>query len=312
MATCWFVIERRNGREELAQVYSYDGTDVVRVQVGRTLGSAPDEATANQLIQRNLEALDATLAKTLAGLERFAISKRIERHEVAVGTYHPGIARPLYPGPPPTDIVNPIFRNELEQLAVIKREIRLLGHDLEECFNVSAPNQKNFDVFGIRYESMLIFACIGVEALFTKVLRENGCEQPRYSTGDFVKLLAPMQLDQYEVRLARYPGLPSFAPFKGWTTTHSTKSLRWYDAYNKIKHDKSASVQEATMHTAINAWLAYRILVHAVFGTAAAKFGFVQSEREDDLHFLKRPTWSFDQFYLCDPTGNWSARRVDI
>ena len=70
------------------------------------------------------------------------------------------VARPGFPGPVPPAIASQHFDNEQQQeeLAIVKREIRVLGKVLEECFDVSAPSQKNFTVFGARYESMLLRA----------------------------------------------------------------------------------------------------------------------------------------------------------
>ena len=43
------------------------------------------------------------------------------------------------------------------------------------------------------------------------------------------------------------------SPFKNWNPSSPTKSLKWYDAYNKIKHDRIENLSLATLDNAINA-----------------------------------------------------------
>jgi hypothetical protein len=56
------------------------------------------------------------------------------------------------------------------------------------------------------------------------------------STKDYVKLLAPMKLDEYVVNLNYYPWLEPISPFASWSQPGTTQSLVWYHAYNQVKH----------------------------------------------------------------------------
>jgi len=55
-------------------------------------------------------------------------------------------------------------------------------------------------------------------------------------------------------------------PFKCWDETNATKSLKWYDAYNKTKHNKEENLADANLINAITAVAAVVILFRAQFG----------------------------------------------
>lgn len=169
---------------------------------------------------------------------------------------------------------------------------------------------ENFDSFGVTYESIVLFACIGIENLFVKVLRDNGATAERFSTTDFVKLNALMRLNEYEVVLARYPWLSPFSPFREWKLAEPTKSLKWFDAYNKLKHDKMASHNKATMRNAINACLGYWIVFRAVFGNAMDRRAF-QSD-DDDFYVKSFPQWGLHDYYLEPADGLWRPNSATL
>jgi hypothetical protein len=54
--------------------------------------------------------------------------------------------------------------------------------------------------------------------------------------------------------------VPPVRPFAGWNARRPTASLSWYDAYNKTKHDRTGSLNQATLQRCIEAVAANLVL----------------------------------------------------
>jgi hypothetical protein len=106
-----------------------------------------------------------------------------------------------------------------------------------------------------------------VESSWAAVLKENEYfSSGQLTTHDYVKLLTPMLLDSYEASLQSYPHFPASVPFKDWDAANPTKSLIWYDAYNRTKHDREENLKLATLHNAVQSVGAAVVMFHAQFG----------------------------------------------
>jgi hypothetical protein len=93
--------------------------------------------------------------------------------------------------------------------------------------------------------------------------------QNGFSTRHYVKLAAPLHLDEFQVALSPYAHAPAVRPFDGWTAAAPTQSLPWYDAYNKTKHDRAAHLSSATVERCLEAVAASLILFCVRFGPFA-------------------------------------------
>jgi hypothetical protein len=80
-----------------------------------------------------------------------------------------------------------------------------------------------------------------------------------------------MRLDQYMVKLLRYPEIPEVVPFLGWHTAKATQSLAWYDAYNSVKRHREANFALARLQHAIAAVVACVVMLAAQFGEQAVR-----------------------------------------
>ena len=77
----------------------------------------------------------------------------------------------------------------------------------------------------------------------------------------------PAHLTDYEVKFKPYADLYSFRPFDHWNENQPTKSLKWYDKYNRVKHDWGNDFVDASLETSLNA-IASNIILYAVrFGS---------------------------------------------
>ncbi len=155
--------------------------------------------------------------------------------------------------------------------------IELLIKKMNELFLTIEPTQKNVHVFGLKIRELLLLACMEVEASWKGVLKEHKYiknSKQRCNTKDYVKLLEPMCLANYTLALRSYPHFPRFQPFSCWSQSQnrSTKSLYWYNAYNKTKHDREAYLPEATLLNAIHS-------VGAVVVMFCAQFGIPQEQK---------------------------------
>ncbi|MGP2485658.1 hypothetical protein ACTUTK_00520 [Pantoea ananatis] len=171
---------------------------------------------------------------------------------------------------------------------------------LEDIFRTLEPEATNFIAYGNRIRELLIISCTEVEYLLKRAVIENGRQPKRkhFTTVDYVWCLSVQKLNEYEVNLPTYPALASFKPFQPWTKTNPTGSLFWYDAYNKVKHDRGSTKKDATLGALINAIAAIHILLEAQYGRDLFDFRMQHTFRTL-FKSTRRPTWNIND--LCMP-----------
>jgi hypothetical protein len=176
------------------------------------------------------------------------------------GTVHKRIFKPVACG----SFYRAIHQEQFTEAFV---SLRILLNKLEGLFEVLEPAAANLSAYGHKIREILLLACMEVESSWSAVLKENGYSSSgQLTTNDYVKLLTPMLLDSYQLSLQSYPQFPSFEPFGGWDVATPTKSLTWYDAYNKTKHDRETNLKFATLQNAVHAVGAAVVMFHAQFG----------------------------------------------
>lgn len=167
----------------------------------------------------------------------------------------------------------PIFGSFYRAIDLGKRSesfvaLRILLHKLGGVFETIEPAIANQATYGHLVRELLLLACNEVESSWAAVLRENHYPARRngWKTTDYIKLLGPMLLDTYRLSLRSYTDFPDFAPFESWDPSAPTKSLPWYDAYNKTKHDRESNLRDATLENAVYAVGAAVVMFFAQFG----------------------------------------------
>ncbi len=157
-----------------------------------------------------------------------------------------------------------ISQKELTQSSV---SLQILLDKLESLFEFLEPSEQNESAYGHRIREIILLASMEVESAWSAVLRDNGyTSEQDFNTKDYVKLLNPMFLDGYKLSLQQYPQFSPFSPFEGWNPAAPTHSLIWYDAYNKIKHDREKNLPLATLQNAITSVGAAAVMYRAQFG----------------------------------------------
>lgn len=193
--------------------------------------------------------------------------------------------------------------------------------DMADIFRRVEPDQSNADtIYGHEIRNLLALACMEVESSCRAVLKANhyvppGTKPvPRFTTNDYVKLLGPLRLDEYVVRLIGHPAIDTFSPFTGWDATKPTESLPWYAAYNETKHDREANFRSATLLRTIHALGAAQVMMHAQFGQCAG-LGVGSIDR-DDFYLVRSPAWPLEERYIPPAVlagrGRGSWRDVDL
>lgn len=216
------------------------------------------------------------------------------------GEYFPRMARPdslknlvLGRNPDPRDEFRHYRARSTGQLHAFVQE-------LDQICRVIQPEGRNLGTFGHATRNLLILACTEVEAHWKTVLEDNGYKinkrNGRFDTTDYVNILEAMRLDKYVVNLNYFPWLPTFAPFLGWKREDATKTLPWYQAYNRVKHDREGHFAEATLERALVAVTACFVMLCAQYG-----WDFALQDKEAERAFfqlVEAPRWAPSEIYV--------------
>ena len=230
-------------------------------------------------------------------------ASEFSRLELPPGAYYPYMARPIvsqvdeFPG------VNPDPSEKyLHELANISGQLAALIDQLESICRVVHPDGDNLKVYGHEVRNVLILACTVVEMHWKKVLEENRQARSHMNVEYYAKLARPMRLGEYSVSFPYYPWLKPARPFENWQTDNHT--LKWYAAYNAVKHNRGSQFSEGTLARPFDALAGCFIMICAQYG-----WKFAYKEPESDRAFLKlvdRPNWSLFENYVPPlKTGSW-------
>lgn len=186
-------------------------------------------------------------------------------------------------------------------------QLSLLTNSLHSIFQTIHPDKNSFGVYGHSIRNLLILACTEVETQLKGILNKNRYKfkSKSLTTKNYVCLSEILKLDSYKVKLDYYPWLDDFSPFKDWDKSNPTKSLRWYNDYNKAKHDRETYFSSGNIENVLNAIVAVAILIRAQYG-------------EQDLYwkehiggffkFEETPSWSIEEKYIPPLEGKgWEA-----
>jgi hypothetical protein len=203
---------------------------------------------------------------------------------------------------------------------------RNLFADMREVFRCIEPAPRNRATYGHRIRDLLMLACTEVESAWKSVLLANrytAARSGRITTRDYVQLLAPLRLNEWELSLAMHHGFASFKPFGNWSAAGPTGTLDWYRRYNEVKHGREAAFDEATLEALIHALGAVFIMVSAQFGPCLRGGGGEEAEDNgqalnpawaDDFALVARPSWAMEDFYIPPSFGGqalagaWTAK----
>lgn len=217
------------------------------------------------------------------------------------GQYHPRVWRGIHRlGFDGYDKLSPLgVYGQTYMRSIVAAES--LFNEVKELFRVVEPQAENFDCFGHRIRELLILLCTEIEACWSGVLKANDMEQQangRYTTNNYIKVCNPLRLTEWKVRLSDY-GSFDFQPFRYWNVLRPTSSLPWYEAYNKVKHDREGAFSLGTLHHVLQAAAALHIMQIAQFGPGI--FDILRGNRFSIFSVVEGPIFDLSEIYLSDP-----------
>jgi hypothetical protein len=246
---------------------------------------------------------------------RYGTEARIGECELGQGEHYPRMWRRGYSPAPAL-----AYRREWSLSVQAARNLLADMRDVFRCIEPAIGS--NASAYGHRVRDLLMLACMEVESACKSVLLANNytSSRRRRDTRDYVELLGPMRLDEWEIALTMHLGFPPFRPFAGWDRARPTDSLPWYDRYNAVKHGREAEFHKATVEAMIHAMGAAVVLVSAQFGPWGRflpngdmdeRYGEAATPWVDDFTFLALPKWAPEKLYVPPVfrgTGPWTPR----
>lgn len=155
------------------------------------------------------------------------------------------------------------------------RAFLIIQADLIKLFEFIEPSDVNLKTYSFRIHELLMRTCIEIEANFKAIFKEN-IYSPTNSEGknrtekdwninDYKKINVTHRLSDYTAELPIWKGEKKrWQPFDEWI---KGKSLIWYQAYNKSKHDRLHSFEEANLENLLSAFSGLFILLSSQFRT---------------------------------------------
>lgn len=144
-----------------------------------------------------------------------------------------------------------------------EQALRLLVERLDELLLYVEPDSHGLVAYSHKTRELLILACTELENTWKYYMTLAGAVPANgnsFTTKDYVRLLKPLFLSEYEITMKPYSAVSVMRPFDGWDSNNPTKSLPWYDDYNKTKHDRTTYFAEAKLSNCLSAVAANLIM----------------------------------------------------
>ena len=218
--------------------------------------------------------------------------------KLAPGQYHPRMARPSDTHPSESPIRNPASASLDGYISLAQSQLLVLKRQLERICQTVHPTDQTLEVYGHDIRNLLALACMEVEMHWRGVLVANDVtrDRDRFSTNDYVLLAAALRLNEYEVTFPDYPWLAPFSPFRDWGLTRApSQEIPWFDAYNKVKHEREHEFARATLRRAFEAVAACAVMLVAQFGLHD---GLRPSSEIAAFFHWRLPAWPVADVYI--------------
>lgn len=297
MAQKRYFVTKIDGHKGLLS-WCLEGNTATRVGVP----NAMEVENANVRIEPS-QPLEAQFRRALPTYTNLSLFEK----PLAPGKHYSRIARPIDQNPEDFGLI-PNFAAYKKEVGEAQGQLVSLTNKLNRICEVVEPDPANLSCFGHSLRECLLIAATEVETHWKAVLQSNGYATKHYSTADYVKTLPAMKLAEYEVSFPLFPKLPTFRPFKDWSAERPTQSLPFYDAYNKVKHDRENKFDFAKLQFVIEAVSACAVMAIAQFG-----YSMVIPKRRALSEFFqitKIPSWLPEELYTSAAEG-WHSGEVN-
>ena len=138
--------------------------------------------------------------------------------------------------------------------------------EMKVLFRYIEPGDINLKTYSYQIQQLLIQICIEIEANFKAILKENtySSQEKTWRIEDYKKIETSYKLSEYKVILPTWDGKKNtFQPFLAWK---DGKPLKWYKAYNNVKHNWAERLKEANFKNLMDAFCGLFVLISAQFG----------------------------------------------
>ena len=144
-----------------------------------------------------------------------------------------------------------------------KRMINLLEKELIDLFEYIEPSKDNLQVYSLKLYQLFVKISIEFENMCKIILKDNIYNKNNNLTIlDYKKLNKIMQLDKYICTIDLIDNI-KFKPFEDWK---KDDNLKWYQDYNKLKHNRTVEFPKASLYNVLISFSALRVLLFAQYG----------------------------------------------
>jgi len=195
-----------------------------------------------------------------------------------------------------------IDKRYAEDRFVLCQAYKIIEDDLKKIFESIEPSNQNGKVYSHRLYELFLRCATEFETNSKRILSANGYRKKKhFNIEDYHKINYATRLSEYKLRLnIWYPKEKIFTPLKEWSKGHS---LKWYQDYNSVKHDRSGNFQKASFINVINAASGVLAILFSQFDTYAFNpYNDQLSFQATDDNYLYTDT----SLFSIKPFANWS------
>lgn len=203
-------------------------------------------------------------------------------------------------------LIDPLYSND--RISYIY-SYHLIEKDLKVLFDYINPCNCNRKTYSHRIYELLFRCCTEFENNAKVILTSNNYTKNPDAMNicnDYFKINKALRLDDYEARLRLWEDDPLIIkPFEEWDS-NSYKPLKWYQAYNEVKHNRSRNFNKANFESLIYAAAGLLIILYSQYAiTSFNPYEHVSVYHDDDgfesannsLFEIKPHSWSKEEEY---------------
>jgi hypothetical protein len=203
-------------------------------------------------------------------------------------------------------------RRNAENSDILCRAYILLENDLRKIFEYVEPCSHNLNTNSHRMYELFLRASTEFESNAKGILKANG-----YSTvdrnmniRDYKKLDLATKLSEYQLEIGFWrPSKMVITPFADWK---KGPSLKWYQDYNSVKHNRDEYFHLATLQNTLESVAAVLAILYAQFDfntfTSHTANPIILSHDNENItplsdtmfQVIKPHTWTADEKYQFD------------
>lgn len=192
---------------------------------------------------------------------------------------------------------------------MLLRGYKIIENDLIKLFEYIEPSDENLNCYSYRSYDLLIKACMEFETNAKRILESNNYQNSNnWNITDYFKINKSSKLDEYELILDIWRPSPKIlTPFNEWKINHS---LKWYQEYNLVKHDRNLNFNKANLENVLNSIGGVLIILFSqfsiqVFDPYQEKISYISGDEsasnENFIFKINYPkTWSDNECYDFD------------